>query len=359
MPQLSLFEAAAPIIERLATQRHHHRPSPLAIPLFSALALLQKSLRRNETAFALSAAATLLDQSPERLFRRLAAISVEDVGLANLPLVEFAVSSSASKTFRKHLGGDWPVAAALVTALCRSARDRAVDDCYIVSRNHIELAELRASLGKLTAPELIELLRDRRATFTRAIAAWRAAGADWSERGSPVGKPLPKQVFTVLAETGTSAATVALAARAFTQTREALAPVLAVLEPLRPSGVLDTVDDDLPPTMLDRAGLPVWMHDKFSHPGIAAIKALLGRPCEFSRWVRDQIEPRKRLRFAGETLFRVESGLCLSRVQYPAALTLRRLADENFHGLRLADPREPLELLRNDLPLLNEVRRHV
>ena len=74
---------------------------------------------------------------------------------------------------------------------------------------------------------------------------------------------------------------------------------------------------------------------------------------------RDQIEPRQRLRFSGEALFRVESGLTLRRVQYPAALALRRMADENFHGLRLADPREPLELLRNDLPLLNEVRRHV
>lgn len=52
-------------------------------------------------------------------------------------------------------------------------------------------------------------------------------------------------------------------------------------------------------------------------------------------------------------------GVRIRRVQYPAALTLRRLADENFHGLRLADPREPLELLRNDLPLLNEVRHHV
>jgi len=359
MPQLSLFDAAAPIIERLSGQRHQHRPAPLAIPIFSALALLQKSVRRNEAAFALSAASTLLDQSPDRLFRRLAAISVEDSGLANLPLVEFAVSSSASRTFRKRLGGDWPVAAALVTALCRSEKDRSADDAYIVAKNHIELADLRASLGKLTAPELVELLRDRRATFTRAIAAWRAAGADWNERGSPVGKAIPKLVFATLGETGTSAATVSLASRAFTQTREALAPVLAVLEPLRPSGVLDTVDDELPPTMLGDDGLPLWRHDKFSHAGIAAIKTLLGRPCEFSRWVRDHIEPRKRLRFAGEALFRVESGLTLRRVQYPAAQTLRRLADENFHGLRIAAPREPLELLRNDLPLLNEVRRHV
>src|SRR5690606_34184373 len=113
VPQLSLFEAAAPIIDRLSVQRHQRRPAPLAIPIFSALALLQKAVRRNEASFALSAAATLLDQSPDRLFRRLAAISVEDVGLANLSVVEFAVLSAASKTYRKRLGGDWPVAASL------------------------------------------------------------------------------------------------------------------------------------------------------------------------------------------------------------------------------------------------------
>lgn len=355
MPQLSLFDAAAPIIERLADQRRQHRPAPLAIPIYGALALIQKSIRRNELSFALSAASTLLDQSPDRLFRRLVAISVEDGGVANLPVVEL-VSGALSRTLRKRLGGDWPVAASVVSALCRSAKDRSADDCYVVARNHAELAELRASLGKLTAAELLALLRDRRATFTRAMAAWRAAGADWGERNNAVGRPDPKAVFEALRDTGTSAVTATLAARAFTQTREALAPVLAVLEPLRPSGVLDTVDDDLPPTMLGRDRLPVWMHDKFSHSGIACLRTFLGRSCDFHRWVRDHIEPRQRLRFAGEALFRVESGLCLRRVQYPAALSLRRLADEGFHGLRLTDPREPLDLLRNDLGLLDEVR---
>lgn len=357
--QLPLFNPAASVIEQLAEQRQYDRPAPLAIPIYGVLALLQKSCRRNEIAFALSAASTLLDQSPDRLFRRLAAIATEDVGHADLSVVEIVVSGASSKTLRKRLGGDWQVAASLVSVLCRSAKDRSADDCYVVARNHAELADLRASVAKLSAIELIDLLRDHRALFTRAMAAWRAAGADWSERNDVFGRPNPKAVFEALHDTGTSAATATLAARAFAQTREALPLVLAALEPLRPAGALEEVDDDFPPVSVGRDGLPLWRHDKFSHAGIAALNAFLGRSCEFNRWVRDHIEHRQRLRFAGEALFRVESGLCLRRVQYPAALTLRCLADEGFHGLRLSDPQEPLRLLHNDLPLLDEVRHEL
>ncbi|MEI8719784.1 hypothetical protein [Mesorhizobium sp. ISC11] len=354
--QLPLFDPTPSIIEQLAEQHRYDRPAQLTIPIYGALALIQKSVRRGELSFALSAASTLLDQSPDRLFRRLVAIATEDVGHADLSVVELVVCGASSKTLRKRLGDDWRVAASLVSALCRSTKDRSTDDCYIVAKNHPELADLRASLGELTAAELIDLLRDPCALFTRAMAAWRAAGADWSERHNAVGRPDPKAVFEALRNTGTSAATATLATRAFAQTREALPLVLAVLGPLRPAGSLKELDDAFPPVSVGRDGLPLWRHDKFSHAGIAALKGFLGRPCEFNRWVCDHIEPRQRLRFAGEALFRVESQMCLRRVQYPAALTLRRLADEGFHGLRLADPKVPLDLLRNDLGLLDEFR---
>src|SRR5690606_41954220 len=58
----------------------------------------------------------------------------------------------------------WSVAASIALALCHSAKDRAVDDAYVVAKNHGELADLRATLGKLTAPELVGVLRDRKST---------------------------------------------------------------------------------------------------------------------------------------------------------------------------------------------------
>jgi hypothetical protein len=58
-------------------------PASLDISPYLGASLLQKAIRRGRTETALQAAATLLEQSPERLWRRLACIAFEDVGLGD------------------------------------------------------------------------------------------------------------------------------------------------------------------------------------------------------------------------------------------------------------------------------------
>lgn len=58
------------------------RPPPLApLPIspWTAMSLLQKAIRRREQAWALAAAATLLIDAPDKLWRRLAGIAAEGV----------------------------------------------------------------------------------------------------------------------------------------------------------------------------------------------------------------------------------------------------------------------------------------
>lgn len=59
-------------------------PYPLTMSPYVGASLLQKAIRRGRIELALQAAATLLEQSPERLWRRLACIAFEDVGLGDL-----------------------------------------------------------------------------------------------------------------------------------------------------------------------------------------------------------------------------------------------------------------------------------
>jgi replication-associated recombination protein RarA len=65
----------------------HGRPStprPMDASPWVAMSAMQKAIRRGREDVALSAAATLLRDAPDKLWRRLGCIAYEDVGLAAL-----------------------------------------------------------------------------------------------------------------------------------------------------------------------------------------------------------------------------------------------------------------------------------
>ena len=101
---------------------------------------------------------------------------------------------------------------------------------------------------------------------------------------------------------------------------------------------------------------PSWALDMFTRQGRDALAAFLRIECETARWVRQHIPPPQRVTFIGGVLFRVESGLVRGRMEWPLAIKLRRMADIECHGPHCADATEILALLRDDIPLLNEVR---
>src|SRR4051794_17772367 len=88
-------------------------PVTLIASPWVAMSCLQKAIRRGRRELALKAAATLLQQSPGRLWRRLACIAFEDVGLGDLELVALATAAMAGKRTRAPLGGEWAVASFL------------------------------------------------------------------------------------------------------------------------------------------------------------------------------------------------------------------------------------------------------
>jgi replication-associated recombination protein RarA len=57
------------------------------------MSLMQKAIRRGRKDLALQAAATLLDGSPERLWRRLGCTAFEDIGIGNLDTVAIVTDS--------------------------------------------------------------------------------------------------------------------------------------------------------------------------------------------------------------------------------------------------------------------------
>ena len=116
--------------------------------------MLQKAIRRGDTAHALKAAATLLQDSPERLWRRLGVIAFEDVGVADLRTVGMVTVAQAGKRFRQQLGGEWPVAACLVELMAKAPKNRAADDLFAVPESWPDLAERRTRFTQLSNDQL-------------------------------------------------------------------------------------------------------------------------------------------------------------------------------------------------------------
>jgi replication-associated recombination protein RarA len=68
---------------------------PLTVSPWVAMSLMQKAIRRGRERLALRAAATLLDGSPERLWRRLGCIAFWDIGIADIDAVAMPPKSSS------------------------------------------------------------------------------------------------------------------------------------------------------------------------------------------------------------------------------------------------------------------------
>jgi replication-associated recombination protein RarA len=74
----------------VARQPKPPTPRPMHASPWVAMSVLQKGIRRGREDLALSAAATLLRDAPDKLWRRIGCIAYEDIGVASLEAVGLA-----------------------------------------------------------------------------------------------------------------------------------------------------------------------------------------------------------------------------------------------------------------------------
>jgi hypothetical protein len=79
---------------------------PLDVSPWLAMSVLQKAIRRGREDLALSAAATLMRDAPDRLWRRIGCVAYEDVGVASLEAVGLATVALAGKRHARRRMGD-------------------------------------------------------------------------------------------------------------------------------------------------------------------------------------------------------------------------------------------------------------
>lgn len=329
-------------------------PAPLNVSPWLAAALLQKSVRRGELQQALNAASTLLATEPERLWRRCAGMVIEDIGLANLPLVETVTLLAASKRLRSRLGSEQQVAAFVTRAMCASRKCRATDDLLICAARHPSLATTRLEFAKATTAELITKVKAEEQVLTQAAAIVSNLNAKSYRAGGTGQRATILALFEFYTEPGGAGPVITRAEAAYRKTGELLPVMLCLLAQHRPA-TAGSSNDPMPPVQMI-GHVPSWAYDMFSREGKIALAAFLETECETAKYVRAHVPRAFRVNFYGHVLFRIEGRLCVNLVHWELGDTLRRLVDIECHAPYCRDATALLGLARADVPVLNSVR---
>ncbi|HUS95397.1 MAG TPA: hypothetical protein VMX97_01515 [Hyphomicrobiaceae bacterium] len=273
--------------EALASSEPHPFPEPLSADRYVAMSALQKAIRRGNQPIGLSAALSLLRSSARGFWRRIGIIAFEDIGVANIDLVGWVTVAMGDARLRACLGGDWKVAAFLVEALCRSAKDRAVDDLLVMMIHDPALAERKAELADMDFEErLVEALSCNHGIEAQGIAAWFAMGSRKLSEGLATKiKGCPETYFDRLREAGYPGAAVEIGRMGWKRIGDGMPPVFPLLYRIARETEHVTRDDDLTSETLIN-GVPSCALDKHTRPGLAAYGRYLARSPRMNRLVR-------------------------------------------------------------------------
>lgn len=344
----------------LERQLYSHQPLPPAVIPTTispgvAVALLQKAVRRGRGDLALAVANMLLRTAPDRLWRRLAVIATEDVGLGDLDTVYMTIVASASWRRLARRFGDKRLVNLVVSRLASTSKCRATDDLFVVTadcpawdRVHLELADTQFGdlLGIVVGEGPIE---------RRAIALRLAMGAKTVPGGTRRKLRRPDVVFDFLCEAGFPHTLVEISRTAYRQTGEIIAAFLPLLHREFDGGEAELVSDALPPeTMIE--GMPSWCLDGFSREGRKALTYFLSTGCQTARWLRANVSPGDRMTMLRHAQFRTEAGLVTDRLFWPTGQNLRQQADLNSWPFPPEDAATLLALMRADIATLNDAR---
>ena len=313
-----------------------------------AMSAMQKAIRRGREDLALSAAATLLRDAPDKLWRRIGCIAYEDIGVASLEAVGLVTVALAGKRHRAALGGEWATASCVVVEMCRAPKCRAADDLLMACELHPAYVQARAELPHLTTHDLILLATANGSIHERALALWYALGTDRDRSTLVSRRGEPRVVFDHLCEAGWPHSIVEVAREGFRRSGIMLCPLVALLS-CEQRQAIQLESDELPPEEMI-GDVPSWAVDLHSREGRAALARFLETDALAARWVRGSIRPARRVSLLGHIVFRVEGGLVVNRMRWPLGDELRRQADFECSYPDTNNDTEILDLMRADLP---------
>ncbi len=198
------------------------RPFPHADPYLLTSAM-QKAVRRGNVEIARRAGHQLLVIDRSRLWRRLAVVALEDIGIADIDVAAELVGIATMPAARRLLGGDTQALDITLVRACSAAKDRTGDHfTSIIGREPIDDAD-RDALQHASGNAMLAVIASSQLPWTRRLrAAVIASGR--SEPGHP-GAPGTGAVLEVFRELGVPPLLIAVC-QAYAARQRDLLPVL-------------------------------------------------------------------------------------------------------------------------------------
>ncbi len=348
------------LLQALADEASNARVSSTAFPSHTDTSLLaslwQKAIRRGHDGWAMAAALELQHRDHDYVWRRIRVIALEEVSVANLPLVAQVLAIAGKRVLRGQLG-DRLLISHLTKELTRSRKCRT--PCDIASW-------LEPMDGKTEETALPG--RDREfaggdlSLIRRSAHAWRDAvplsmrvDGKWVASGK--GSRVRREAFLkwvdaspilrfVVERGGSSYALNALCVPADQlRTLHSAPRVPAVAHPCSDELIWTT---------------PAYAYCMYSAPGREALREYL----HHSGWAADHRIPVKReaLNVLGNLVFYVEGGYCAEMLEVAHGAAIERASELALLarlGVRPDDVPSLMDSARNALPDLNAVRLRI
>jgi hypothetical protein len=125
----ALVREVMPRLDEIKRHAESINPAPISpcADRWLLASLLQKAIRRDQPHMALGAALSLLEIDSARVWRRLATVALEDIGVGDLDVTLLLLAASTAAVVRRALGGNRECLAAIMPLACKAVKDRTAD----------------------------------------------------------------------------------------------------------------------------------------------------------------------------------------------------------------------------------------
>lgn len=327
---------------------------------WAASSLLQKSIRRGEVGLAQYAAACLHRQRGNAIWRRLMAIAIEDIGIADLDLVWEVVQLATDRALRSSLSANEGFLAEMCARLARAPKDRSVDYLYCAATRLETALQDRQQFDASSIEDREAIVADQFQPLTRrAVAALSLCSREIAD-GEIMDVAAVRQLIISLSTRFPRSLTDLLLTLAAKQSHPYSLMLLLLWSRLYatggPSGI---ADDDLPEPAF--VGIvPLYTYDKHTAVGKRAITELARQNANVRGVLANWVPETHWVPVTLMAAFYVDAMPLANRLEWSASSLLETVgttADMTFAGCRFEGIRPVLETVRDELPTINELRR--
>ncbi|MBB6249524.1 hypothetical protein [Nitrospirillum iridis] len=332
---------------------------PLALPdKWIGLSVLQKAIRRGDTAKAAGAALALLPLDRSGLWRRLLTIAFEDVGIGDENAVAMCAAAVEHSAWRAEMGGDARVAVTLCKLLAEGVKDRSADHLICAARSHPAWEDAREAAGNRSLTDRLRMVEDASLPIgDRITAAWFASGVEWYPERR-VGAGDLDGLMDAFESAGAAPGIVAATRIGIRRVGHPVVLVPAMLSAVT-NGEPHRWEARSVPQETCVNGLPLHAYDQFTRLGKAAIARFV-RQNNAVRTVLERFVPDRRWEAAtGLGVFFAEGSQVAKRRLWCNAINpehLGREADFESQGVDMSAADPAINVVGENLQDLNRIR---